>query len=303
MHQYTLAQTVIIKGVGVHSGRQASVTLRPADVDYGIVFCHLPSGVKQRASVQAVCSTEMCTTLKFPNQQTVMTIEHLLAALYGLGVTNAQIDIDGPEIPIMDGSSQPFIMNIMNSGGIVPQHRTQKILKIRQPVRMSLDAHRWIEITPYPGLKADVSVTLTTEIMQNFTYAHDHQSFKRIAMARTFCNLRFVEQLKEKGLIQGGSLDNALVLDNGRAVNPEGFRVDNECARHKTLDLLGDLSLAPAPIYGFIRAKNPGHTLNIQFLRKILSIPEAWSLSNAASLKTVTPSYTTCCMTAQQLAS
>ncbi len=273
--QHTVACSVVFEGVGVHSGKAVCMIVHPTTVDHGIVFERTdiedrPNRI--RASWTMVQSTNMCTTIANPSNVSVATVEHILAALTGLGVTNAHITIDGPEVPIMDGCSKAFCDGILEAGTLrQPKKRHQ--LKITQTVRVE-NEHGWAQLSPRDTNLFSVHFTpseryegLTGEQHQEFSLVED--SFAEIvSSARTFGFYEDAQKLWAAGLAKGASLDNTVVIHKGAIMNESGLRFNNELVRHKLLDAIGDLALAEYLLIGHYEALNPGHTLNYQLLKK-----------------------------------
>jgi UDP-3-O-[3-hydroxymyristoyl] N-acetylglucosamine deacetylase len=280
IYQCTLANPVTISGIGLHSGRSISMTLRPAEAGTGIIF-HRSEG-EQTVSIEAVSrnviDTRMATVIG-KNGLSVSTIEHLMAALTASGIDNLNIDIDGPEIPIMDGSAAYFIKEIETVGlRILPKSR--KYLAIRKPVTV-IDGEKRVSLIPsrFYRLSFDIAFDHPCIALQHKSYKVSADTFRRdIAPARTFGFLQEVEYLKANGLARGGSLDNAVVIGEKEVLNPEGLRFQDEFVRHKILDAIGDFSLLGYPLLGHIKAYKAGHDINHQTVEHLLAHPEAWKL-------------------------
>lgn len=281
--QRTLEGRVGLSGIGVHSGAPVSITLCPADADSGVVFLrgNLKNSpdVEIRARSHAVGSTELCTVLGDPNGASVATVEHLLAALAGLGVDNAAIEIDGPEVPVMDGSAGPFV-GAIDQVGVRLQNAPRRWIRIDKPVRVELGS-AFAEFRPYPRARFEISIDYDCSVVGRQQLAIDltPNGFRRkIARARTFGFMRDVERLWAAGFALGSSLENSVVIGDGVVVNPEGLRFPDEFVRHKMLDTIGDLALAGAPIRGLYRSHKGGHKLNAMALSALLSRTDAWTL-------------------------
>jgi len=278
--QCTLAQPVTISGIGLHSGQIINMTLRPADAGTGIIF-HRSEG-ERTVSIEAISSnvvdTRMATVIG-KSGLSVSTIEHLMAALVSSGIDNLNIEIDGPEIPIMDGSATHFIQAIADAGiRILPQ--SKKYLAIRQPVTV-IDGEKRVSLIPsrFFRISFDIAFDHPCIALQHKSYKVNPDTFQRdIAPARTFGFLQEVEYLKANGLARGGSLDNAVVIGEKEVLNPEGLRFQDEFVRHKILDAIGDFSLLGYPILGHIKAYKAGHDINHQTVEHLLAHPEAWKL-------------------------
>jgi UDP-3-O-[3-hydroxymyristoyl] N-acetylglucosamine deacetylase len=270
-------------GIGVHSGAHVRVVLNPAPADFGIVFSRTDrgdSGDYIRAHADLVSTTLNGTTLRNTNGVEVATVEHLLAACAGLGVDNLFVEIDGPELPILDGSSAPFVQVLMNAG-LKMLFAPQRVIRIVEPieVRMGAKSAAFLPAEDFDGLDLDVTIRYADAAIgvQRRRLQLTQQSFLReIAQARTFGFMSEVDHLRAKGLGRGASLDNTVAIEAGRVLNPEGLRFEDEFVRHKMLDAIGDLALAGAPICGRFVAEQPGHALNARLLRALLDTPEAW---------------------------
>ncbi len=272
--QRTLKQRATLSGIGLHSGEKVRVTLAPAPADSGVVF--IRDGVEIPAVSEFVVDTTMNTSLGRPGAR-VGTVEHLLAALAGCGIDNARVEVEGPEIPIVDGSSEPFV-TLVRQAGIHEQRATRRYLLVRKTVTAS-DGDKLARLSPSRG-KFSVNYTidfrhpLITD--QSYRLEVNERSFQKdIARARTFGFKRDVERLHTAGLARGGSLENAVVVDDFNILNPEGLRFPDEFVRHKILDALGDLSLIGMPIIGRLTAVKSGHALNHQLVRRVLAEADA----------------------------
>jgi len=281
--QHTLKSIAHVTGVGLHSGEKVQLWLRPAAPDSGIVFhrVDLDPPVSIPASPEAVRETRLCTGLERDGVR-IATVEHLMSALAGLGVDNVHIDVDGPEIPIMDGSAAPFVM-MMLEAGLEAQPAPRRFLKVLKPVEVR-EGDKWVRLEPYPGFRLEFSIAFDhPAISASQTRAvvdlSEHAYPRFVARARTFGFVHEVELLRELGLAQGGSLDNAIVLDEYRILNPEGLRFPDEFVRHKILDAIGDLYLAGHPLLARYVAHKSGHALNNQLLRALMADRSAWELT------------------------
>lgn len=278
--QTTIARPTAISGIGLHTGQRINMTLRPADAGAGIVFHRIFDNhtVTIQATSENVVDTRMATVLGKGDVR-VSTVEHLLSALSAYGIDNLHIDIDGPEVPIMDGSAAPFA-SIIEEAGQRWHPQSRKFLAIRQPVSV-IDGEKRVSIIPsrFFRITFDIAFQHPCIALQQRSVKVTTAGFRRdLAPARTFGFLRDVEMLKQAGLARGGSLENAIVVDDERILNPEGLRFQDEFVRHKILDAIGDLSLIGYPILGHVRAFKAGHDVNHQLVQKVLETPEAWQL-------------------------
>ncbi len=272
-------------GIGVHSGAHVRMALTPGAPDAGIVFIRTDvRGVdnKVRAHADSTSETRNCTTIRNVAGVEVSTIEHLMAACAGLGVDNLTVEIDGPELPILDGSSAPFVQTLINAG-LRAQRAPRSVLRILEPVevRMGQKTAALLPSYEFDGLDLDVTIRFADPAIgvQRRQVMLTPQSFLReIADARTFGFMADVDAMRASGLGRGASLDNTLVVDAGRVMNPEGLRFEDEFVRHKMLDAIGDLAMVGASICGRFVADQPGHALNARLVRALLDTPEAWRL-------------------------
>ncbi len=286
--QTTLAKSGAVEGVGVHSGARVHLSIRPAAAGTGVVFhradLHHPDGRRFRgaeaeipARAANVAGTRRGVTLANGHGASVMTVEHLLAALAICGVDNAIVDIHGPEVPILDGSAAPFIW-LIEDCGLVSLDAPREMIEITAPVRVEAEG-RFIEVAPHDGRLIEIEIDFADPAIgrQSARLSLDdaEEAMRRLGSARTFCTLGEVEAMRAAGLGLGGALDNALVVDGGKVLNGDGLRDPCEFALHKALDLVGDLSLAGAPILGKVTAFKPGHDLNTKVARLLLDSPSA----------------------------
>jgi len=282
--QSTVRRRTTVSGVGVHSGRSASITLHPAEADNGITFLRtdVASGDAEiRAHFDHVNATELCTSVG-SSGTSVATIEHLMAALSAFDVDNVLIEIDGPEVPVMDGSAGAFIA-ALDHAGVVKLEAPRRYIRVLKPVRVEA-GESFAELTPHDGRRVEVEIDFKNPLIgrQAFAASIDRECFRRdIARARTFGFLAEVEQLWARGLALGASLENAVVVGDDRVINPEGLRFADEFARHKLLDAVGDLALAGAPILGRYRSYRGGHRLNFKALEALFADAEAWEMTEA----------------------
>jgi UDP-3-O-[3-hydroxymyristoyl] N-acetylglucosamine deacetylase len=285
--QTTIRDRAVISGFGVHSNAPVSVVLHPADANSGIVFLRTGlSGGRERlieAKWSNVSQTELCTVLSDSSQASISTVEHLLAALSGLGVDNVMIEIDGPEAPIMDGSAADFVAAI-DQAGVVSQARPRRHLKVLKPVRVE-HGRGFAELRPADkGFHLDIEIDFASAAIgrQRRAFEVDPANFRsEIARARTFGFVSDVERLWKMGFALGSSLDNCVALDGERILNPEGLRYADEFVRHKALDSIGDLSLAGAPIIGGYRSYMPGHKMNFLALSALFADRSAYEFVEA----------------------
>src|SRR4029079_6380691 len=282
LKQRTLKNPIKTTGVGVHTGARVEIVLRPAAPDTGIVFhrVDLPEAVSIPADALHVGDTRLSSTLKHDGAS-ISTVEHLMSALAGLGIDNLHVDVAGPELPIMDGSAGPFVF-LLQSAGIVEQAAPKRYLRVRSPVEMR-DGDKWARFDPFHGFKLDFTIdfphpvfgTENPHVVVDFA---EHSYVKEVARARTFGFMQDVEAMRSAGLALGGSLQNAIVLDETRVLNTEGLRYDNEFVKHKVLDAIGDLYLLGRPLIGQYTAFKPGHTLNNARARARPARADAWDL-------------------------
>ena len=276
--QRTIKKEVAFRGIGLHTGKYATVRLKPASRDTGIVFYRSDKGALIRATLSSIVDTAFATTIGFDGIK-VKTVEHLLAAAAGLGIDNLLIDIDGPEVPILDGSSTDLV-DIMLEAGIAKQGKKRPYIKITRPVVYE-DAHSKIVALPYDDIRISYSINFNHHILshQELTVDLNENNFiKDIAPARTFGFLRDVEMLRANGLAKGGSLENAVVVGDDGILNASGLRFSDEFVRHKILDAIGDMSLIGYPIQGHIMLEKSGHTSNMLFLKKLLNSVDSFSI-------------------------
>ena len=292
--QSTLACTVALSGTGVHTGRPARVSLRPAEVDTGIRFrrTDLTNGTRStviKVDRHHVGSTRLCTELRNDDGISVMTVEHLLAALGGAGIDNAEVHISGPEVPILDGSSGEFL-DAIEAAGIVRQDRARGFIRILEPVSLQIGAAS-AGFMPDDRCVIDSSIEFAHPAIgkQSFVYVASAANFRReISTARTFGFLSQARELRAAGYGLGASLDNTVVLDDRAVMNHAGLRFIDEFVRHKTLDACGDLLFAGAPIIGRFQSSCGGHQLNHAALNCLLNQPSAWEYVAANELENAT---------------
>lgn len=281
--QRTLDHSIRCSGIGLHSGRKIDLVLHPAEEDSGITFVRSDLGVEIPATAEYVTDTRLCTTIGVGNAH-VSTIEHLLSALAGLGVDNARIEVSGPEVPIMDGSSAPFVF-LIQCAGIREQGKAKKVLRILRRVEV-IDGSKRCALYPAAGFKISYLLDYDHPLLRQRKVKVDfsRQAYTReISRARTFGFLHEVEALQKAGLALGGSLENAIVLDTHRVVNEGGLRYKDECVRHKILDTLGDLSLSGYPIVGSFEGECTGHEMNHQLVTTLLADPSSYRIEELQS--------------------
>ena len=284
MRQRTIAEKISCTGIGLHSGAPVQLTLHPARLDTGIVFVRSDAGRGAEIPARAghVSSTQLATTLGH-NGSGVGTVEHLLAALYGLGIDNVRIELDGPEVPVMDGSAAPFVF-LIRAAGIFEQRGARRMLRIRRPVEVR-DGERVARIEPGRGFRISYHIdfqhpAIGRQSLPDFELSEG--AFEReLCRARTFGFLHEVQALWRAGLGRGGSLDNTIVLDERQVLNPEGLRMPDEFVRHKALDLVGDLALLGMPVEGRVRVVRGGHALHQKLMHALLETPGATEVVTA----------------------
>lgn len=281
MNQRTLKNVIRTTGVGIHSGEKVLMTLRPAAVDTGIVFrrVDLAMPVDVPATADRVGATAMSSTL-IEGDVRVSTVEHILAAFAGLGIDNAYVDLSAPEVPIMDGSSGPFVF-LIQSAGIEQQAAAKKFIRILKPIEVR-DGDKIARLTPYNGFKLGFAIDFDHPAFHDKGLCEaeidlSSASFaKELARARTFGFMRDIEALRDRNLALGGSMDNAVVLDDYRVLNEDGLRYENEFVKHKMLDALGDLYLLGHSLIGKFYGYKSGHALNNQLVRALIAERSAW---------------------------
>lgn len=280
--QRTLKSCIKATGVGLHSGKKVLVTLRPAPAHSGIVFRRIDvtPAVEIPARAENVGDTRLSTSLA-RGEVRIATVEHLLSAFAGLGIDNAYVDVSAPEVPIMDGSAGPFVF-LIQSAGIEEQSAPKQFVRIKRPLAVE-DGDKWARLEPFDGFKVSFSIDFDHPLFdETTTFAEvdfSTTSFvKEVSRARTFGFLKEVEMLREKDLALGGSLQNAVVIDDYRVLNEDGLRYEDEFVRHKILDAIGDLYLLGHSLIGAFRGHKSGHALNNRLLRRLLGDNSAWEL-------------------------
>ena len=286
LKQRTIASPVKTVGIGLHSGRKATLTIKPAPVNTGIQFVRIdtPEQALVPATALAVCDTRLASVIQKDGVK-VSTVEHLLSACAGLGLDNLLIEIDGEEVPIMDGSASSFLF-LIESAGIAEQEAPRQFLVIKKSIEV-LEGDKLARLEPFFGFKLDFTIDFKHPAVdktgQRFVVDFAEHAYRsEIGRARTFGFAHEVEALREMGLARGGSLDNAIVLDEHRILNNEELRYDDEFVRHKILDAIGDLYLIGHPIVGAYLAQKSGHALNNALLRKLLEDPSAYEIRSFA---------------------
>ncbi|WP_371373556.1 UDP-3-O-acyl-N-acetylglucosamine deacetylase [Thalassotalea aquiviva] len=279
--QRTIKQNVSTTGVGLHKGEKVQITLRPAPANTGIIFrrVDLNPHVDIPARPEAVGETTLCTCLVNEQGVQVSTVEHLLAALAGLGIDNLIVEVDSPEIPIMDGSSLPFVY-LIQSVGIEDVNAPKKFLRIIKTIRVE-EGDKWAELRAHEGFKVNFAIDFDHPVIANTaqTMSMDlssHSFIKEISRARTFGFMKDIEYLRSHNLALGGSLENAIVLDEYRMLNPDELRYDDEFVKHKILDAIGDLYMSGVSILGELNAYKSGHGLNNLLLREVFKQKDSW---------------------------
>lgn len=282
LQQRTLKSLIRASGVGLHGGVKVEIVLRPAAPDTGIVFrrIDLPDPVEIPASALCVGDVRMCSCLERDGVK-VGTIEHLMSALAGLGVDNAYIDLNAPEVPILDGSAAPFVF-LLQSAGLEAQSVPKRFIRVTKSVAVE-EGDKWARFDPYEGYRLDFSIVFDHPAIDKsaqravFDFA-EHSYLKEVARARTFGFMQEVEWLRENGLALGGGLENAIVLDEFRVLNGDGLRYGDEFVKHKILDAIGDLYLVGHPLLASFTAHKSGHALNNALARALLARRDAWEL-------------------------
>jgi UDP-3-O-[3-hydroxymyristoyl] N-acetylglucosamine deacetylase len=296
----TFANPFSIQGIGVHSGAAVTATFNPADAGTGILFQRIsPNGdvTDLKAVSASVGSTDLCTVLGFSPARSIATVEHVMAALYGLGIDNAIIEVDGAEMPVMDGSSREFVEAI-EQAGIRSLGVKRRYIRVSKTVRIE-QGSSWAEFSPYDGTRFEVEIDFDSPAIGRQSWKGDltPASFRNeLSRARTFGFMRDVERLWAAGLALGSSLENSVVIgDDNRVINMEGLRYPDEFVRHKTLDAVGDLALAGAPFLGLYRSYRGGHKVNAIALKALLSDRSAYEIveTNGSRSRVALPEMTT----------
>ena len=282
LRQRTLKSLVSATGVGLHTGKKVRMTLRPAHPDTGIVFrrTDLASPVDIPARAELVGETRLCSCLVSGDTR-IYTVEHLMSALAGMGIDNAYVDLDGPEVPIMDGSAAPFVL-LLQQSGIEEQAAPKRFLRVKKRIEVN-EGDKWAVLEPYDGFKLSFTIVYDHPVIEksktSLTVDFAETSYLReVARARTYGFMHDVENLRESGLALGGGLENAIVMDEYRILNTEGLRFADEFIRHKALDAIGDLYMLGRPLLGAFSAFKSGHGLNNRILRELQSDPASTEL-------------------------
>ena len=283
--QHTLKSSIGCTGIGLHSGRRVLLQLMPAEPGTGIVFRRTDLEIDIPARYDMVSDTRLCTQISLPGhpEARVGTVEHVMAALSALGIDNAIVAVDGPEVPVLDGSSAPFVF-LIECAGRIEQDAPRDFIEILHPVRVEA-GEASVELRPGgTGLDLALSIDFTAPAIgrQALSFSLTEEGFRQqLASSRTFAMLAEIEALREAGLARGGSLGNAIVVDGAKIMNPEGLRSADEFVRHKMLDAVGDLALAGAPIHGRFIGNRSGHALNNRLLRALFKDASAWRWATA----------------------
>lgn len=289
--QTTLRREIVLNGIGVHSGAPVSIVLHPADSNTGIRFIQTDGDqivTEICADYRSISNVTLCTVLSDYKGKAIGTVEHLLAALNGMSVDNVLVEIDGCEVPIMDGSAAPFV-DAIEDVGICELDAPRRFMKVLKPIRVE-DNGSWAELKPHNGFNVEIQIDFDTPVIGSQSYALEMNpgAFRReLARARTFGFMRDVEQLWAAGRALGASLENTIAIGEDKVINPEGLRYENEFVRHKTLDALGDLALAGAPILGQFRSSRGGHKLNALALNALFADQDAWAIVEAPRVRDV----------------
>lgn len=301
LKQRTIKTAVKETGIGLHKGEKVTMTLRPAPANTGLIFRRVDLTPHQDipARPNAVTDTVLCTCLTNENNIAIHTVEHLVSALAGLGIDNLIIEVNSHELPIMDGSASPFVF-LLQSAGIEELNAPKKFIKVLQPVRVE-DGDKWAELLPYNGFKVDFSIDFAHPVIrqsrQHMTLDFSSTSYiDNVSRARTFGFMKDLEYMNSHDLALGGSMHNAIALDDYRVLNPEGLRYNDEFLKHKVLDAVGDLYLAGHSILGELKAFKTGHGLNNKLLNALLNDEQAWTFetyseSDSAPIKYLSPSF------------
>ncbi|MGW8182544.1 MAG: UDP-3-O-acyl-N-acetylglucosamine deacetylase [Burkholderiales bacterium] len=284
IHQRTLKNLIRATGVGLHTGAKVYMTLRPAPANSGIIFrrIDLAEPVEIKATPHAVGDTRLSSCLERDGVR-VQTVEHLMSAFAGLGIDNAYVDLSAPEVPIMDGSAAPFVF-LLQSAGIEEQSAPKKFIRVLSPIMVE-EGEKWVRLEPHNGFKLSLSIDFDHPVFDKTRKSvsvdfSDTSYVKEVSRARTFGFMQDVETMSGQGLALGGSLDNAIVMDEYRVLNTDGLRYEDEFVKHKVLDAIGDLYLLGHPLIGAFSGQRSGHALNNQLLRRLLEDRKAWEFAS-----------------------
>ena len=293
--QRTLKNMIRATGVGLHTGEKVYLTLRPAAVDTGIVFrrVDLAEPVEIKAAPHVVGDTRLSSTIECDGIK-VSTVEHLMSALAGLGIDNVYVDLTAAEVPIMDGSAGPFVF-LLQSAGIEEQAAPKKYIRVKKSVQV-VEGDKWVRFDPFNGFKVSFAIDFDHPVFdqssKSVTVDFANNSYiKEVARARTFGFMQDVETLRSQGLALGGSLDNAIVMDEFRVLNSDGLRYDDEFVKHKVLDAIGDLYLLGHPLIGAFSGFKSGHALNNRLLRCLLADEQAWEYATFDNVEQVPAAF------------
>ena len=287
--QTSLKHPAEVRGLGIHSGRFTEVSLQPAPAGHGIVFCR--TDIKDQdplipALIDRVTDASLCTRIQNAGGISVSTIEHFMAAFHGLGLDNVLVEVDGPEMPILDGSAIQ-IVQLLQQAGIIALDKLKPVLVVTEPVEVKRDDNVVIQLLPSETLELDIQIDFPDPAIgrQHYSYTHQHGCFENeLADARTFCMLKDVEGMRHSGLARGGSLDNAIVVDNGTVLNQGGLRSEREFVKHKVLDCLGDLYLLGMSLRARVCAHKSGHAASAAVLQALISSPSSFYIENRGEL-------------------
>ncbi|MDP8079182.1 UDP-3-O-acyl-N-acetylglucosamine deacetylase [Phocoenobacter skyensis] len=294
--QRTLKKAIKVTGIGLHSGKKVTLRLRPAPSNTGVLYVRtdLDPAVYFPARADSIRDTTLCTCMVNDDGVKISTVEHLNAAMSAVGLDNIIVEVDAPEIPIMDGSSSPFIYLLL-SAGIEEQNALKKFIRIKETVRV-VEEDKWAELKPYNGFKLDFTIDFShpaiSKDVGHYQMEFSAQNFiQQLSRARTFGFMKDIEKLQSMGLVLGGSLDNAIVFDKYRILNEEGLRFPDELVRHKMLDAVGDLFMCGYNIIGEFTAYKSGHGVNNKLLRAVLENENAWEFVTFEDKVTVPRGY------------
>lgn len=281
LRQRTIKKETSCVGIGLHTGKKVNMTIKPAPENTGIIFVRkdIAGQPEIPVSLENIVDTERATSIMY-NGYKVQTVEHLLAAFYGCGIDNAIVEIDAPEVPAMDGSAAPFVFLIQIDAGILIQNAFKNFFVIKKKFRFEENGSS-ILVSPSKELRIEYMIEFDHPLLRNQSYKFrfSTKSFvNEISRARTFGFLHEVDALKKMGFAKGGSLDNAVVLDKFRVLNPEGLRFEDECVRHKILDFIGDIATLGKPVIGHFVVKRSGHSVNHNMLKRLVSEPAYWKI-------------------------